>query len=65
VTFDLITCTSAVVLFEKQGLAVKQWAKLQLLKKGGRVAFDVPTSDSMIRVLVLENCSRACGSLDL
>jgi ubiquinone/menaquinone biosynthesis C-methylase UbiE len=60
-SFDLITCATAFVLLKKQGLAVKQWAKL--LKKGGRVTFDVPTNDSMIRVLVLENCSRAWGPL--
>jgi ubiquinone/menaquinone biosynthesis C-methylase UbiE len=49
--FDLITCGSAVALLQHPGDAVKGWAKL--LKKGGRMIFDVPTWDSMITGYVL------------
>jgi ubiquinone/menaquinone biosynthesis C-methylase UbiE len=50
--FDTITCASAFVLIEDQAGAVKSWAKL--LKRGGKVIFDVPTGDSMVRGLALE-----------
>lgn len=49
--FDLITCGSAVALLQHPADAVKGWAKL--LKKGGRMIFDVPTRDSMITGYVL------------
>ncbi|KAE9370514.1 S-adenosyl-L-methionine-dependent methyltransferase [Stipitochalara longipes BDJ] len=57
--FDLITCASAFVLVEDQPGAVKSWAKL--LKKGGRLIFDVPTGDSQIKALALERISEKLG----
>ena len=55
-SFDVMTCASAFVLLENQGQTVKRWARL--LKKGGRLIFDVPTNDSMIRGLVLEKVAQ-------
>ena len=57
--FDVITCASALVLLEDRTAAVKNWTKL--LKKGGRVIFDVPTSDSMIRGMVLDRVAQELG----
>jgi ubiquinone/menaquinone biosynthesis C-methylase UbiE len=57
--FDVITCASAFVLVEDHPGAVKSWAKL--LKTGGRVIFDVPTGDSMIKGLVLERIAEKIG----
>ncbi len=57
--FDVITCASAFVLIEDQPGAVKSWAKL--LTKGGRIIFDVPTGDSMIKGLVLERIAEKLG----
>jgi len=57
--FDVITRASTLVLLEDLDSAVRQWAKL--LKKGGRVIFDVPTSDSMIRGLVLDKVAQGLG----
>jgi ubiquinone/menaquinone biosynthesis C-methylase UbiE len=57
--FDVITCASAFVLVEDQPAAVKAWAKL--LKIGGRVIFDVPTEDSMIKGLAIERIAGKIG----
>jgi len=57
--FDVITCASAFVLVEDQQGAVKSWAKL--LKKGGRLIFDVPTGDSQIKALALERIAEKLG----
>jgi ubiquinone/menaquinone biosynthesis C-methylase UbiE len=57
--FDVITSASALVLLEDPDSAVRQWAKL--LKKGGRVIFDVPTGDSMIQGLVLDRVAQKMG----
>jgi ubiquinone/menaquinone biosynthesis C-methylase UbiE len=57
--FDVITCASAFVLVEDQPGAVKSWAKL--LKKGGKVIFDVPTGDSMVKGLALERIAEKFG----
>jgi len=58
-TFDIITCASAFVLLEDPSSAVKSWAKL--LKKGGRLIFDVPTNDSMVQGLVLDQVAEELG----
>jgi SAM-dependent methyltransferase len=57
--FDVITCASAVVLVEDQPAAVKSWAKL--LTKGGRVIFDVPTGDSMLKGLAIGRIPEKLG----
>jgi SAM-dependent methyltransferase len=57
--FDVITCASAFVLLADPGSAVKSWAKL--LKKGGRLIFDVPTNDSTIRGLMLDKVAQELG----
>jgi ubiquinone/menaquinone biosynthesis C-methylase UbiE len=58
-TFDIITCASAFVLLEDPSSAVKSWAKL--LKKGGRLIFDVPPNDSMVQGLVLDQVAEELG----
>jgi len=58
-TFDVITCASAFVLLEDPSSAVKSWAKL--LKKGGRLIFDVPTNDSRVQGLVLDQAAQELG----
>jgi ubiquinone/menaquinone biosynthesis C-methylase UbiE len=58
-TFDIITCRSAFVLLKDSSLAVKSWAKL--LKKGGRLIFDVLTNDSMVQGLVLDQVAEELG----
>lgn len=57
--FDIITCASAFVLIEDPAGTVKSWAKL--LKNGGKVIFDVPTGDSMVRGLALERIAERLG----
>jgi ubiquinone/menaquinone biosynthesis C-methylase UbiE len=57
--FDTITCASAFVLIEDQAGAVKSWTKL--LKRGGKVIFDIPTGDSMVRGLALERIAEQLG----
>ncbi len=57
--FDVITCASAFELLEGQAGAVKCWANL--LKKGGKIIFDVPTGDSMMKGLVLERMAKQVG----
>ena len=61
--FDIITCASAFVLVEDQPGAVKSWAKL--LKKGGRLIFDVPTGDSQIKALALDRIVEKLGVVRL
>ena len=55
-TFDVISCASAFVLLEDPHAAVNGWAKL--LKRGGKLIFDVPTNDSMVQGVVLEKSAR-------
>jgi ubiquinone/menaquinone biosynthesis C-methylase UbiE len=57
--FDIITCASAFVLLDDPSLAVKGWAKL--LKKGGRLIFDVPTNDTMVKGGVLDQVAQELG----
>jgi ubiquinone/menaquinone biosynthesis C-methylase UbiE len=57
--FDVITCASAFVLVENQESVVKSWAKL--LRKGGKVIFDIPTRDSMVKGLALERITEKIG----
>lgn len=57
--FDIITCASAFILVENQPAVVNTWAKL--LKKGGKLIFDVPTGDSMLKGLALERVSARLG----
>jgi ubiquinone/menaquinone biosynthesis C-methylase UbiE len=59
-TFDVITCASAFMLLEDPGAAVKSWAKL--LRRGGRIIYDVPTGDSNIQALLLERVASKMGT---
>lgn len=54
--FDLITCVSAFALVQDPPEAVKGWAKL--LKKGGKLIFDVPAGGSLIKNLLLERVAK-------
>lgn len=54
--FDLITCVSAFPLVQDPPEAVKGWAKL--LKKGGKLIFDVPAGGSLIKNLLLERVAK-------
>ncbi|KAI9726260.1 MAG: hypothetical protein M1834_009062 [Cirrosporium novae-zelandiae] len=54
--FDIIMCANALVLLPDPFSAMKKWAKL--LKPGGRVAVDVPTEDTMVAGLVLEEVGK-------
>lgn len=44
--YDLITCTTALVLLEDPARVIKQWAGL--LKVGGRLITDVPTEGKKV-----------------
>ena len=50
-SFDVISCGSAFVLFEDHANTIKGWTKL--LKVGGKMIFDVPTSTTMVGGWVL------------
>ncbi|KAH6671729.1 S-adenosyl-L-methionine-dependent methyltransferase [Halenospora varia] len=57
--FDVITCAAALVLIEDPGNAVKNWSRL--LKKGGKLIFDVETPDSNIKAVVLNRVAKELG----
>lgn len=57
--YDIITCTTGLVLLEDPAKAVKQWAGL--LKPGGRLITDVPTEDSQPLGLIYEEMGRELG----
>ncbi|CZR58430.1 related to ubiE/COQ5 methyltransferase [Phialocephala subalpina] len=54
--FDLITCVSAFALVQDPSEAVRSWGKL--LKKGGKLIFDVPAGGSLIKNLLLERVAK-------
>ncbi|KAE8443463.1 hypothetical protein EG329_001860 [Mollisiaceae sp. DMI_Dod_QoI] len=54
--FNIITCASAVALIEDPSEAVKVWARL--LKKGGKMIFDVPTGGTLIKFILLERAAK-------
>lgn len=54
--YDIITCTTALVLLEDPAKAIKQWAGL--LKPGGKLITDVPTEDSQPLGLIYEEMGR-------
>ncbi|MCJ1467684.1 hypothetical protein MMC07_006309 [Pseudocyphellaria aurata] len=54
--YDIITCTTALVLLEDPGKTIKQWTGL--LKPGGRLITDVPTEDCQPVGLILEDMGR-------
>lgn len=54
--FDLITCVSAFALVQDPFEAVRSWGKL--LKKGGKLIFDVPAGGSLIKNLLLERVAK-------
>lgn len=57
--YDIITCTTALVLLEDPGKAIKQSAGL--LKPGGKLITDVPTEDCQPFGLILEDMGRELG----
>ena len=57
--YDLITCTTALVLLEDPANAMKQWARL--LKPGGRLITDVPTETTNISGVVFEEVGGILG----
>ena len=57
--YDVITCTTALVLLEDPAKAVKEWAGL--LKPGGKLITDVPTEDSQPLGLIYEEMGGELG----
>lgn len=57
--YDIITCTTALVLLEDPAKAIQQWAGL--LKPGGKLITDVPTEDSQPLGLIYEEMGRELG----
>ena len=57
--YDLITCTTALVLMDDPTKVIKQWAGL--LRPGGRLITDVPTEDSQLIGLIFEQVARELG----
>lgn len=57
--YDLITCTTALVLLDDPAKAIKQWAGL--LRPGGRLITDVPTEDTQPQGLIFEEVGRELG----
>lgn len=57
--YDVITCTTALVLLEDPAKAVKEWAGL--LKPGGKLITDVPTEDSQPLGLIYEEMGEELG----
>ena len=57
--YDLITCCSALVLLEDPASAVRQWTTL--LKLGGRFITDVPTEDSQLPGLIMNEVAQELG----
>lgn len=58
-TFDIISCASAFIVVENPGEVVKGWANL--LKKGGRMIYDVPSGDSTIQWVFLARAAEKLG----
>lgn len=58
-TFDIITCVAAFVLLENPKAVVQHWANL--LKPGGRLIFDVPTPNSLVRGYILDKVGLEIG----
>jgi ubiquinone/menaquinone biosynthesis C-methylase UbiE len=57
--FDIITISSAVVLLNEPGEALKQWVKY--LKIGGRMVLDVPHPRSMLALKILGDIAPEFG----
>lgn len=57
--YDIITCTTALVLLEDPAKAIKQWAGL--LKPGGKLITDVPTEDTQPLGLIYEEMGGELG----
>lgn len=57
--YDIITCTTALVLLEDPAKAIKQWAGL--LKPGGKLITDVPTEDCQPLGLIYQELGRELG----
>ncbi|MCJ1458911.1 hypothetical protein MMC28_009287 [Mycoblastus sanguinarius] len=57
--YDIITCSSALVLLQDPGRAIRQW--VGLLKKDGKIITDVPTENTMIEGLAFEEVGLELG----